>query len=89
MITSSASFFELKEPTDVKPEAGSSYIRSVCEQFDLEMELDLKKVENWVAHFRLYPQAHIHASGHLNYDEKRDVVQTVQPRALIPAHTKP
>jgi ribonuclease J len=39
-------FFELKELIDVKPEAGSSYIRSVCEPFDLEMELDLKKVEN-------------------------------------------
>jgi ribonuclease J len=81
-------FFELKELIDVKPEAGSSYIRSVCEPFDLEMELDLKKVENWLAHFGLYPYTHIHASGHLNYDEIRDVVQTVQPNALIPVHTQ-
>jgi ribonuclease J len=48
-------FVELKELIDVKPEAGSSYIRSVCEPFYLEMELDLKKVENWLAHFGLYP----------------------------------
>ena len=81
-------FFELKELIDVKPEAGSSYIRSVCEPFDLEMELDLKKVENWLAHFGLYPYTHIHASGHLNYDEIRDVVQTVQPKTLIPVHTQ-
>jgi ribonuclease J len=81
-------FFELKELIDVKPEVGSSYIRSVCEPFDLEMELDLKKVENWLAHFGLYPYTHIHASGHLNYDEIRDVVQTVQPQVLIPVHTQ-
>jgi ribonuclease J len=81
-------FFELKELIDIKPQEGSSYIRSVCEPFDLEMELDLKKVENWLAHLRLYPYTQIHASGHLNYDEIRDVVQTVQPNALIPVHTQ-
>jgi len=40
----------------------------MCEPFDLEMELDLKKVENWLAHLGLHPYTHIHASGHLNYD---------------------
>jgi ribonuclease J len=81
-------FFELKELIDIKPREGSSYIRSVCEPFDLEMELDLKKVENWLAHFGLYPYTHIHASGHLNYDEIKDVVQAVQPKVLIPVHTQ-
>jgi ribonuclease J len=81
-------FFELKELIDVKPEADSCYIRSVCEPFDIEMELDLKKAENWLTHFGLYPYTHIHASGHLNYDEIRDVVQTVQPKVLIPVHTQ-
>jgi hypothetical protein len=60
----------------VKPEAGSCYIRSVCEPFDIEMELDLKKAENWLTHFGLYPYTQIHASGHLNYDEIRDAVST-------------
>ena len=60
----------------------------MCEPFDVEMELDLKKVENWLSHFGLYPYTHIHASGHLNYDEIRDVVQTVQPKTLIPVHTQ-
>jgi ribonuclease J len=32
-------FFELKELIDIKPRGGSSYIRSVCEPFDLEMEI--------------------------------------------------
>jgi len=81
-------FFELKELIDIKPEAGSSYIRSVCEPFDLEMELDLKKIENWLTHFGLYPYTQIHASGHLNYDEIREVVDAVRPKVLIPVHTE-
>jgi ribonuclease J len=81
-------FFELKELIDVKPEAGSCYIRSVCEPFDIEMELDLKKAENWLTHFGLYPYTHIHASGHLNYDEIREVILAVQPKVLIPVHTQ-
>jgi ribonuclease J len=81
-------FFELKELIDIKPEAGSTYIRSVCEPFDLEMELDLKKVENWLTHFGLFPYTQIHASGHLNYDEIRDVVESIQPNVLIPVHTQ-
>ena len=81
-------FFELKELIDVKPEAGSTYIRSVCEPFDIEMELDLKKAENWLTHFGLYPYTQIHASGHLNYDEIKEVVETVQPKVLIPVHTQ-
>jgi ribonuclease J len=63
-------------------------IRSVCEPFDIEMELDLKKAENWLTHFRLYPYTQIHASGHLNYDEIKEVVETVQPKVPIPVHTQ-
>ena len=58
------------------------------EPFDIEMELDLKKAENWLTQFGLYPYTQIHSSGHLNYDEIRDVVQTVEPKVLIPGHTQ-
>ena len=81
-------FFELKELIDIKPEQGSCYIRSVCEPFDLEMELDLKKVENWLQHFNLFPYTQIHASGHLGYDEIKDFIQTVRPKTVIPVHTQ-
>jgi len=81
-------FFELKELIDVKPDTGSCYIRSVCEPFDIEMELDLKKAENWLTHFGLYPYTQIHASGKMNYDEIREVIETVQPKVLIPVHTQ-
>jgi len=48
----------------------------------------LKKAENWLTHFRLYPCAQIHASGHLGYDEIKDFIQTAQPKTLIPVHTQ-
>ena len=52
------------------------------------MEFDLKKAENWLTHFGLYPYTQIHASGHLNYYEIKEVVETVQPKVLIPVHTQ-
>lgn len=57
-------FFELKELIDIKPELGM-YIRSVTEPFDEEMELDCKKVKNWLEHFNL-PMHQMHVSGHTN-----------------------
>jgi ribonuclease J len=81
-------FFELKELIDIKPERGSSYIWSKCEPFDLEMELDKKKVDNWLRHFKLCPYAEIHASGHLSYDEIKEFIQTVRPKMVIPVHTQ-
>ena len=35
-------FYELNELIDIPPETSSCYIWSVCEPFELEMELDLK-----------------------------------------------
>ena len=81
-------FFELKELIDIKPDDGSCYIRSLCEPFDVEMELDFKKAENWLKHFNLFPYAQVHASGHLCYDEIKEVIETVQPRTVIPIHTE-
>jgi len=81
-------FFELKELIDIKPNDGSCYIRSVCEPFDVEMRLDLEKVENWLKHFGLFPYTQVHASGHLNGVELREVIKQIQPEILIPIHTE-
>ena len=81
-------FFEIKELIDIRPEKGSVYIRSVCEPFDIEMEIDLKKVENWLKHFGLYPYFQIHASGHLNRDDLKYVIEEIQPKMIFPIHTE-
>ena len=81
-------FFELKELIDIRPKDGSTYIRSVCEPFDIEMELDLEKVKNWLKHFGLFPYHQIHASGHLNRDELYYVIGEINPDNIYPIHTE-
>ncbi|MCJ7633070.1 hypothetical protein MUP77_11850 [Candidatus Bathyarchaeota archaeon] len=55
--------FDLKELTDIKPIAGSVYIKSVCEPFDAEMEIDWEMIENWMKHFGINISS-THVSGH-------------------------
>ena len=43
--------FNLQNLIDVKPNPGSSYIRSLTEPFDLEMELKAEQIRNWFEHF--------------------------------------
>jgi len=81
-------FFELKGLIDIKPAEGSCYIRSVCEPFDEEMELDLKKVENWLQHFGLMPYHQIHVSGHVSGDELKDAISEIKPKNVFPVHTE-
>lgn len=81
-------FFELKNLIDIKPKEGSAYIRSVCEPFDEEMEIDLKKVENWLDHFNLLPYYQIHASGHAPGDDIISAVTKINPNMVFPIHTE-
>ena len=55
--------FDLKELIDIAPAAGSVYIKSVCEPFDAEMEIDWERIQNWIGHFGL-DIASTHVSGH-------------------------
>ncbi|AEG18959.1 MBL fold metallo-hydrolase [Methanobacterium paludis] len=79
-------FFELKELIDIKPENGI-YIRSVTEPFDDEMEIDYKRVKNWLDHFNL-PMHQMHASGHASGPEILDMIREVSPDVLYPIHTE-
>ena len=79
--------FDLKELIDLKPVDGSVYIKSVCEPFDIEMEIDWKKVKNWIDHFgmKLYKT---HVSGHASGPQLKEFVKTVNPKIVIPIHTQ-
>lgn len=81
-------FFELKELIDIQPEKGSCYIRSICEPFTEEMEIDMKKVENWLEHFNLLPIYQIHASGHAPGKELIEMIRKIKPKIVIPVHTE-
>jgi len=79
--------FDLKELIDIKPVEGSVYIKSVCEPFDIEMEVDWKRIENWINHFGMGLNA-THVSGHCSGPQLKEFVKTVKPKMLVPVHTQ-
>lgn len=81
-------FFDLVDLTDIRPEKGSCYIRSVTEPFDDEGEIELWRVENWLKHFGLYPYKQIHASGHASGPEIKRLIAEINPKLVFPIHTE-
>jgi ribonuclease J len=82
-----ATNFDLKELIDIKPKEGSVYIKSVCEPFDIEMEVDWKRIENWINHFGMDMNT-THVSGHASGPQLKEFVKTVKPKMVIPIHTQ-
>ena len=79
--------FDLKELIDLKPVDGSSYIKSVCEPFDQEMEIDWERINNWINHFGMSMQK-THVSGHASGPQLKEFVKVVKPKMLVPIHTQ-
>jgi len=79
--------FDLKELIDIKPVKGSVYIKSVCEPFDAEMEIDWERIENWIRHFSMNVSS-THVSGHASGPELKEFVKQVAPKTIIPVHTE-
>lgn len=94
------SFFDLKHLLDVMP-SGGVYIYSTSEAFSEEMEIDVRRLKNWLDFFNIKPigfnineQSELefikgyHASGHISGTELIEVIKTVKPKILIPVHTE-
>ncbi|MHA1398674.1 MAG: MBL fold metallo-hydrolase, partial [Candidatus Heimdallarchaeaceae archaeon] len=81
-------FSELKYLFDVEPPENSIFVRSITEPVDEEMELDQKKVINWLKFFNLYPYKQIHCSGHASGFEIREMIKEINPSKLMPIHTE-
>jgi ribonuclease J len=81
-------FAELKYLFDIKPPEESIYIRSVTEPVDEEMELDQKKVDNWLKYFNLYPYTQLHCSGHASGYDIQEMTRKINPKKLMPIHTE-
>ena len=75
--------FKLQELIDVKPKEGSSYIRSLTEPFDIEMELKEEQVKNWFEHFGVITKERdwhqIHVSGHGDGLQIKKVIEESSP----------
>ena len=80
-------FFSLGELIDIKPIPKSSYIHSLCEPFNEEMNIDFERVKNWLDHFGLEFK-HAHASGHAGKDDIKEIVQIINAKKVVPIHTE-
>jgi len=79
-------FYQLPELVDLKPVAGSAFIHSKSEPFD-EEDIEARVKDNWLKWFKLNP-VQLHASGHCSEPEMKELVRTINPRAVIPVHTQ-
>ncbi len=82
----STSFWEINQLVDIKP-TNALWIKSSCEPFSEEMELDEDRKHHWLDHFGI-PECAAHASGHASGPEIREMVETINPNKLIPIHTE-
>jgi ribonuclease J len=77
---------QFTELIDLRPPAGTPFIRSMSEPFSEE---DVKEavLKNWMEHFRLgFHQ--FHASGHCSGPELLSIIGEIAPRSLYPIHTE-
>ncbi len=93
------SFFDMKHLLDIKPEGGV-YIYSSCEAFDEEMEIDFRRLWQWIRRFGMETRgfsldekhkpvfdSRYHASGHASREDLAWIIDEVDPEILIPVHT--
>ena len=83
--------FRLQDLIDIKPAEGSTYIRSLTEPFNTEMDVKEEQVENWFVHFGIIKKKedwhHLHVSGHGDGEQIKYVVENTGAKSLIPIHT--
>ncbi len=81
-------YFQLNNLLDIPLKKGSVHIRSMCEPFNEEMELDQKRIDNWLKFLNLYPEHKIHSSGHASGPDIFKMIKTIKPKKLFPIHTE-
>lgn len=83
--------FQLQNLIDVRPNAGSCYIRSLIEPFDAEMRIEEKRIVLWLVHFGLISRKsewnQTHVSGHSDGNQIRRVIQETNSKTLVPIRT--
>jgi ribonuclease J len=82
----SMSMWEIGHMADIKP-LNALWIKSSCEPFCEEMELDEERKMNWLTHFGIRQEL-AHASGHASGEELRGMIREIRPEILIPIHTE-
>jgi ribonuclease J len=79
-------YYNLTELVDIQPQGGL-YVYSKTEPFDDEMEIDHKRLVNWLDRFNL-TLVKMHASGHFSPEELWHAIDEIRPRRILPIHTE-
>jgi len=86
-------FFDINELAYVRPVAGSIWMVSNCEPFCEEMEIDRRRMMNWLNRYQMRlvgsdDELRFHVSGHASRSALKEVVETIRPKTLIPVHSE-
>jgi ribonuclease J len=83
--------FRLQDLIDVKPAEGATYIRSLTEPFNTEMEIKEDQVKNWFVQFGVLKRDQdwhqIHVSGHGDGEQIKHVIDNANAKSIVPIHT--
>lgn len=88
------SFWDINELASLAP-IPAVYIYSSSEAFDEEMQMDQRRLRNWLEHFDV--EIHglgesldgpLHASGHASGMELVKIIRQINPQMLVPIHTE-
>ncbi|MHB8351607.1 MAG: MBL fold metallo-hydrolase [Thermoplasmata archaeon] len=77
---------QLTELIDLRPPAGTPFVRSMSEPFS-EEDLTDRVLRNWVDHFHLGFEQ-FHASGHCSGPELAAAIGGLDPDSIFPIHTE-
>ena len=79
-------FYYFNMLVDLKPNNGT-YIHSLSEPFNEEMEISYERMHNWLKHFDIkFVQSH--CSGHINGPDLYELIETLKPKTVYPIHTE-
>jgi len=89
------SYWDIANLIDIEPRGGT-YIYSASEAYDEEQQFDHLRLSNWLDFFHLkkvggLPGAEkgpFHASGHIDGKGMEWIIETVNPKKILPVHTQ-
>ena len=79
-------FWYFNSLIDLRP-YGGTYIHSLSEPFNEEMEISAGRMYNWLKHFNMkFFQSH--CSGHICGSDLKDLIKKIKPKEIYPIHTE-
>lgn len=79
-------FYYFNMLVDLKPNNGT-YIHSLSEPFNEEMQISYERMHNWLKQFDVkFFQSH--CSGHISGSDLYELIETVKPKTVYPIHTE-